>query len=117
MRSVGLDLGVRHIAYCEVKDGKVVDRGAVRSFSQLASRLGPKSAAAEVGFEACREGWHVHDTLKKWGHKPRTRAAPASCEEAEEKNKKHLLRKPPVQSHHSRSRLGGLLNYYCREAA
>jgi transposase len=71
MRSVGLDLGVRHIAYCEVKDGKVVDRGAVRSFSQLASRLGPKSAAAEVGFEACREGWHVHDTLKKWGHKPR----------------------------------------------
>jgi transposase len=71
MRSVGLDLGVRHIAYCEVKDGKVVDRGAVRSFSQLASRLGPKSAPAEVGFEACREGWHVHDTLKKWGHKPR----------------------------------------------
>jgi transposase len=71
MRSVGLDLGVRHIAYCEVKDGKVVDRGAVRSFSQLASRLGPKSAAAEVGFEACREGWHVHDTLKRWGHKPR----------------------------------------------
>ena len=38
MRSVGLDLGVRHIAYCEVKDGKVVDRGAVRSFSQLASQ-------------------------------------------------------------------------------
>ena len=71
MRSVGLDLGVRHIAYCEVKDGKVVDRGAVRSFSQLASRLGPKSAPAEVGFEACREGWHVHDTLKEWGHRPR----------------------------------------------
>jgi transposase len=71
MRSVGLDLGVRHIAFCEVKDGKVVDRGAVRSLSQLALRLGPKSAPAEVGFEACREGWHVHDTLKKWGHRPR----------------------------------------------
>jgi transposase len=71
MRSVGLDLGVRHIAYCEVKEGKVVDRGAVRSLSQLASRLGPKTASAEVGFEACREGWHVHDTLKKWGHRPR----------------------------------------------
>ena len=68
MRSVGLDLGVRHIAYCEVKDGKVVERAAVRSFSQLASRLGPKSPPAQVGFEACREGWHVHDTLKKWGH-------------------------------------------------
>jgi transposase len=71
MRSVGLDLGVRHIAYCEVKDGQVVERAAVRSFSQLASRLGPRSAPAEVGFEACREGWHVHDMLKKWGHRPR----------------------------------------------
>jgi transposase len=71
MRSVGLDLGVRHIAYCEVKDGQVVERAAVRSFAQLASRLGPKSAPAVVGFEACREGWHVHDTLKKWGHRPR----------------------------------------------
>jgi hypothetical protein len=46
MRSVGLDLGVRHIAYCEVKDGQVVERAAVRSFSQLASQLGPKSAPA-----------------------------------------------------------------------
>ena len=71
MRSVGLDLGARHIAYCEVKDGQVVERAAVRSFSQLAARLGPKSAPAVVGFEACREGWHVHDTLKMWGHRPR----------------------------------------------
>jgi transposase len=71
MRSIGLDLGVRHIAFCEVKDGKVVDRGAVRSFSQLESRLGPKTAKAVVGFEACREGWHVHDTLLQWGHRPR----------------------------------------------
>jgi transposase len=44
---------------------------AVRSFSQLASRLGTGSALAQVGFAACREGWHVHDMLKKWGHLPR----------------------------------------------
>jgi len=71
MRSVGLDLGVRHIAFCEVKDGAVVDKGAVRSFSQLASRIGPDTAPAQVGFEACREGWHVHDMLQRWGHRPR----------------------------------------------
>ena len=71
MRSIGLDLGVRHIAFCEVKDGEVVDRGGVRSFSQLRSRLGPESAPAVVGFEACREGWHVHDVLEQWGHRPR----------------------------------------------
>jgi transposase len=70
MRRVGLDLGVRHIAYCEVKDGKVIDRATVRSFSQLASRIGPESPAAHVAFEACREGWHVHDKLKSWGHEP-----------------------------------------------
>ena len=71
MRNIGLDLGVRHIAFCEVRDGKVVDRVAVRSLSQLASRLGPGCAPADVGFEACREGWHVHDVLAKWGHRPR----------------------------------------------
>ena len=71
MRSIGLDLGVRHIAFCEVKDGNVVDRGAVRSLSQLASRLGPGTDPAVVGFEACREGWHVHDVLAQWGHRPR----------------------------------------------
>jgi hypothetical protein len=71
MRSIGLDLGVRHIAFCEVKDGKVVDRGAVRSLSQLTSRLGPGAEPANVGFEACREGWHVHDVLEQWGHWPR----------------------------------------------
>jgi transposase len=70
MRNVGLDLGARHIAYCEVKDGKVIDRCTVRKFSQLASRIGPDSAPAQVAFEACREGWHVHDELKRWGHTP-----------------------------------------------
>ena len=71
MRSVGLDLGVRHIAYCEVADGKVVDRTTVKSLSQLVSRIGPDCPAARVAFEACREGWHVHDKLVEWGHDPR----------------------------------------------
>jgi transposase len=71
MRSVGLDLGVRHIAYCEVKDGKVIDRCSVRSFSQLESRIGPDCPPAQVAFEACREGWHLHDKLQGWGHGPR----------------------------------------------
>jgi len=41
MRSVGLDLGARHIAYCEVREGKVVDRVAVTRLEELVSRLGP----------------------------------------------------------------------------
>jgi transposase len=71
MRRIGLDLGVRHIAYCEVAQGKVVDRVTVKSLSELASRLGPDTEPAVVAFEACREGWFVHDTLKEWGHDPR----------------------------------------------
>jgi transposase len=65
-----LDLGVRHIAYCEVVDGKVVSRATVKSLSQLESRLGPASPPARVAFEACREGWHVYDKLKAWGNEP-----------------------------------------------
>jgi transposase len=71
MRSVGLDLGARHIAYCEVRDGKVVDRVAVRSLEELSSRLGPGTEPARVAFEAAREAWHVHDTLRGWGHEPK----------------------------------------------
>lgn len=71
MRSVGLDLGKRHIAYCEVVDGKVVDRATVKSLEELASRLGPGTEPAVVVFEACREGWFVHDKLKQWGHTPK----------------------------------------------
>lgn len=71
MRSVGLDLGARHIAFCEVANGKVIDRVNVKSLSQLRSRLGPGSLPAHVAFEACREGWHVHDKLAEWGHDPR----------------------------------------------
>ena len=63
MRSVGLDLGARHIAYCEVSDGVVMRRASVRRFEELEPMLGPKTAAAQVALEASREGWHVHDVL------------------------------------------------------
>jgi len=70
VRSVGLDLGTRQITYCEVKDGKVVERGTVRRAEQLARILGPNTAAARVGFEACREAWCVHELLTSWGQQP-----------------------------------------------
>jgi len=70
MRSVGLDLGARHIAYCEVVDGVVVRRASVRRLSELEPMLGPQTAAAQVAFEACREGWHVHDVLTGWRKQP-----------------------------------------------
>jgi transposase len=63
-----LDLGARHIAYCEVRDGKVVERVAVQRLEQLASRLGPGTPPARVAFEAAREAWHVYDVIKEWGH-------------------------------------------------
>ncbi len=71
MRSVGLDLGARHIAYCEVRAGQVVDRVAVTRLEELASRLGKGTAPACVAFEAAREAWHVHDVLTQWGHQPK----------------------------------------------
>jgi len=68
MRRIGLDLGVRHIAYCEVANGKVVARYSVKSLDELARQLGPGTEPALVAFEACREGWFVHDKLVEWGH-------------------------------------------------
>ncbi len=70
MRSVGLDLGARHIAFCEVVDGVVVRRASVRRLSELEPMLGRKSPSAQVAFEASREGWHVHDVLSGWGKQP-----------------------------------------------
>jgi len=70
MRSVGLDLGARHIASCEVVDGVVTRRGSVGRLSELEAILGPETAPAQVAFEASREGWHVHDVLLGWGKKP-----------------------------------------------
>ena len=68
MRKVALDLGTRKTAYCEVRDGKVVQRrteDAVRDFEPL---LGPEQPEAAVAIEACREAWHVHDLLTIWGN-------------------------------------------------
>jgi transposase len=70
MRSVGLDLGARHIALCEVEGGKVVSRESARRVTELERRLGPETPPARVAFEACREGWHVHDLLVSWGKEP-----------------------------------------------
>ena len=70
MRSVGLDLGARPIAFCEVVAGKVVARTSVRRLGELEALLGPQTAAAQVAFEASREGWHVHEVLAGWGKQP-----------------------------------------------
>lgn len=70
MRTVALDLGVRKISYCEVRDGAVVARATARSLSDLDPYLGKGTAPAGVAFEACREAWHVYDVLKARGHHP-----------------------------------------------
>jgi transposase len=70
MRIVGLDLGARYIAVCEVADGAVIRRESMRRLTDLERLLGPQTAPARVAFEACREGWHVHDMLLRWGKEP-----------------------------------------------
>lgn len=70
MRSVALDLGATSISYCEVRGGSVIARMTVRNLDKLESVLGPNTQPARVAIEACREAWHVHDTLKSWGHWP-----------------------------------------------
>jgi transposase len=65
-----LDLGARHIAWCEVVDGVVTRKGSARRLSELEPVLGPATAAARVAFEASREAWHVHDLVGSWGHRP-----------------------------------------------
>jgi len=68
MRSVALDVGVRQIALCEVKDGQVLERATVRSVSALEKYLGPNTPKAHVAIEACRDAWALHDRLQQWGH-------------------------------------------------
>jgi transposase len=69
MRTVALDLGSK-ITFCELKEGEVVKRATVVGLSGLSELLGPNTPAAKVVFEACREGWAVHDQLEQWGHEP-----------------------------------------------
>lgn len=68
MRSVGLDLGVREVSYCEVSNGAVVARRTVSALAALDDLLGGDCARATVAVEACREAWHVHDLLRARGH-------------------------------------------------
>jgi transposase len=68
MRTVALDLGKRKISYCEVADGKVIQRLTVSLLDALERELGPGQATARVAIEACREAWHVHDVLSQWGN-------------------------------------------------
>lgn len=70
MRSVALDLGSNRICYCEVREGKVVDRATVRRLSQLEERLGPDASPANVAFEAGRDAWSTQTQLLRWGKQP-----------------------------------------------
>jgi transposase len=67
MRNVALDLGNR-ITYARAENGAVVERAVVEGLHELERQLGKGSARARVAIEACREAWHVHDTLVSWGH-------------------------------------------------
>lgn len=69
MRNIALDLGSRKIAFCEVKDGKVIARGTAENLAQI-SLLARGTPKAQVAIEACREAWHVIDVLNEWGHEP-----------------------------------------------
>lgn len=68
MRSVGLDLGKKEVAFCEVSEGKVKQRRTVRQLHDLRELFGSDAPPAVVAIEACREAWYVHDELTKHGH-------------------------------------------------
>lgn len=68
MRTVALDLGSRKTAFCEVAEGRVLQRGSVTTVESLKSLLGPEMPPSKVAIEACREAWHVHDVLSSWGN-------------------------------------------------
>lgn len=70
MRTVALDWGVRKLSYCEVQNGKVIDRTTVPSLSALLGRIGPNTPPARVLFEAGRCAWRLHAKLEEWGHEP-----------------------------------------------
>jgi transposase len=65
-----LDLGLRKVCFCEVKDGKVIARRTVGSITELADVLGPETESAKVAIEACREAWAAMTALEGWGHWP-----------------------------------------------
>lgn len=69
VRNVALDLGKKKTTYCEIADGKVVQRATVTRVESLSSLLGPDHPPATVAIEACREAWYVHDLLSGWGNR------------------------------------------------
>jgi transposase len=68
MRKVALDLGAKKTTYCEIADGRVVQRTTVTHVESLEPLLGPEQPPATVAIEACREAWYVHDLLVSWGN-------------------------------------------------
>jgi transposase len=70
MRSIGLDLSAKKVWFCEVRDGKVIDRCTARNIEDLDRRIGPNTPMARVVFEASREAWRVHAKLIEWHHEP-----------------------------------------------
>jgi transposase len=68
MRKVALDLGAKKTTYCEVADGRVVQRTTVSQVESLEPLLGPEQPPATVAIEACREAWYVYDLLSSWGN-------------------------------------------------
>lgn len=68
MRSVALDLAVKKVSFCEIEAGEVLARRTVSSLTSLKEVLGPECLPARVAIEACREAWHVHAVLTKWGN-------------------------------------------------
>jgi transposase len=68
MRIVGLDLGAKKYAFCEVKEARVVRRATCRGVRELEEVLAPALGPARVAVEACREAWFVSNVLSSWGH-------------------------------------------------
>jgi len=51
-----------------VSGGEVIARATGKSVEDLKKLLGPRTQRARVVYEACRQGWAVHDLLAGWGH-------------------------------------------------
>jgi hypothetical protein len=68
MRSVGLDLGVRHIAYCEVRDGQVVPFHVSPSRASVRCKRYKQRPAAQVGLDGGAHGGiaSLHPSLTKF---------------------------------------------------
>ena len=66
MRTIGLDVGKRHIYIAVATNRAITERHRVDSVEELIAWLGDTPAI--VGFEACRQGWYLADELEARGH-------------------------------------------------